>query len=140
MMKNNLPYPYNEAFERGNSIDYKVGGWSEEDDHKYVRKLGYEAEMLSDCSYHAKGLSGFSLSSYGDWGTFYPDWAKEKEKEMFLDMFGKDIIRLWRITAYLKVNGEVQTFSYENGRGWRTNDPEYGWIDYTGDPYKKFPE
>ena len=138
--ENSLPYPYNEAFERGNSIDYRVGGWSKESDHDYVRKLGYTPEMGGDCTYYAKGLGGFSLSSYGDWGTFYPDWAKEKEKEMFLDMFGKDIIRLWRITAYIKANGDVLHFTYENGIGWRTYDPEYGWIDYTGDPYKKFPE
>lgn len=139
-MENSLPYPYSEALKRDNSIDYRVGGWSEESDHDYVRKLGYTPEMGGDCSYFAKGLNGFSLSSYGDWGTFYPDWANEKEKEMFLDMFSKDIIRLWRITAYIKANGDVLHFTYENGVGWRTYDKEYGWIDYNKDPYKQFPK
>jgi hypothetical protein len=139
-MENNLPYPYSEALKRDNSIDYRVGGWSEESDHDYVRKLGYTPEMGGDCSYSAKGLNGFNLSSYGDWGTFFPSWANEESWKIFFGMYEKGIIKLWSITAYIKVNGEVQAFSYENGAGWRTNDPEYGWIDYTGDPYKNFPE
>jgi hypothetical protein len=55
-------------------------------------------------------------------------------------MFNKDIIRLWRITAYIKSNGDVLHFTYENGVGWRTYDKEYGWIDYNKDPYKQFPK
>ena len=96
--------------------------------------------MGGDCSYYAKGLNGFNLSSYGDWGTFFPSWANEESKKIFFDMYEKGIIKLWRITAYIKANGDVLHFTYENGVGWRTYDPEYGWIDYTGDPYKKFPE
>lgn len=139
-MKNSLPYPYSEALERGNSIDYKVGNWSEESDHDYVIKLGYTPEMGSDCCYSANGLNGFNLSSYGDWGTFFPSWADEESRKIFFDMYEKGIIKLWRITAYLNVNGSVWSFSYENGTGWRTYDPEHGWTDYVGDPYKKFPE
>ena len=139
-MENSLPYPYSEAVKRGNSIDYRVGGWSEESDHDYVIKLGYTPEMRSDCTYSARGLDGFSLSSYGDWGTYYPSGTSKKSEKIFFDMYEKGIIKLWRITAYIKVNGSMQAFSYENGSGWRTNDPEYGWIDYVGDPYRKFPE
>lgn len=114
-MKNNLPYPFNEAFKNGDSIDYRVGRWSKENDHSYVIKLGYEPKMLSDCTYHAKGLKGFSLSSYGDWGTFYANDAGKKEKEIFLDMLEKDIIRPWRIRAYR--NGRVH--DYADGK-WMT--------------------
>ena len=129
-MKNNLPFPFNEAFEHGDSIDYRIGAWSQENDHTYVKKLGYKPEMLSDCSYHASGLKGFSLSSYGDWGTFYAGDAEEKEKKIFLDMIEKDIIRLWRIRAYR--NGEV--YDYDDGK-WMTYASS-AWIE-CNDPYKK---
>lgn len=127
MKENSLPYPFNAAFDNGDSIDYHTHGG----DHDYVIDLGYEPEMLSDCSYHAKGLNGFSLSSYGDWGTFYPDWASEKEKEMFLDMFEKGIIKLWRIRAY--VNGVTTDY---DGNDWSHYDKEHGWVGCE-DPYKK---
>jgi hypothetical protein len=128
MKTNNLPYPFNVAFDRGDSIDYRTNGG----DHDYVRNLGYEPEMLSDCSYHAKGLNGFSLSSYGDWGTFHTNWAGEKEKEMFLDMFEKGIIKLWRIRAY--VNGVMTDY---DGNDWSHYDKEMnGWVSCK-DPYRK---
>lgn len=118
-MIDKLPYPFNKAYENGNSIDYTVGSWSKETDHSYVEKAGYDPQMMPDCTYYAKGLPGFSLSSYGDWGTFYPDDATTEGKEMFLDMVDKDIIRLWRIRAYIKKDGEVITYDYELGVGWK---------------------
>lgn len=137
MKTNNLPYPFNKAFERGDNIDYEVGRWSDTNDHEYVEKLGYHPEMAGDCTYYAKGLSGFSLSSYGDWGSFYPSHAGDNEKEMFLDMFDKDIIRLWRIRAYIKENGETNTYDYVEGDGWGTYDKDEGkWVDCE-DPYKE---
>ena len=123
-MNRSLPYPFNAAFEHGDSIDYRVGAWSIENDHSYVRKLGYVSEMASDCSYYAKGLKGFRLSSYGDWGTFYADDAGEKEKEMFLDMFEKGIIHLWRIRAYR----QGKMFDYADGK-WKTCTSSAGWIE-----------
>lgn len=135
MKTNNLHYPFDKAFERGDSIDYRVGGWSDTNDHEYVRKLGYEPEMASDCSYFARGLAGFSLSSYGDWGTFHTSSSKDKEKEMFLDMVEKDIIRLWRIRAYIKKRGKMKTYDYVNGEGWSTFDEETNsWVS-SWDPY-----
>ena len=130
MKENSLPYPFNIAFDRGDSIDYHLSGWPKESDHDYVKDLGYETEMLSDCSYHAKGLNGFSLSSYGDWGTFHTNWASEKEKEMFLDMFEKGIIKLWRIRAY--VNGVTTDY---DGNDWSHYDKEIRrWVSCK-DPY-----
>jgi hypothetical protein len=83
--------------------------------------------MNGDCSYSAPGLKGFSLSSYGDWGTFYSSWADEKERDMFLDMFNQRIIKLWRIRAY--VNGT--TYDYDDtGEDWTMYDKEMEqWID-----------
>jgi hypothetical protein len=75
--------------------------------------------MNGDCSYSAPGLKGFSLSSYGDWGTFYPSWADEKERDMFLDMFEQNIISLWRIRAYV----EHVTHDYADGE-WKKYDKE----------------
>ena len=134
---NNLPYPFNVAFERGDTIDYNVGRWSDTNDHEYVEKLGYHSEMCSDCSYYAKGLDGFSLSSYGDWGSFHTSSSGKKEKGMFQDMFEKDIIRLWRIRAYIKEDGETNTYDYSTDIGWRTYDKGEGkWVDCE-DPYKR---
>ena len=130
MKENSLPYPFNIAFDRGDSIDYHRSGWPKESDHDDVKDLGYEPEMLSDCSYHAEGLNGFSLSSYGDWGTFHTNWASEKEKEMFLDMFEKGIIKLWRIRAYL--NGVTTDY---DGNDWSHYDKEIRrWVSCK-DPY-----
>lgn len=140
-MENKLPYPFSKAFEEGHSIDYKCAGG----DHRYVKELGYEPEMASDCTYYAKGLGGFSLSSYGDWGTFYPKWAGDNEKEMFLDMFDKGIIKLWRITAYIKEflpytkDWLVYSYSYEEGYGWKTyNEGEGKWVE-CADPFVEKP-
>ena len=140
-MNSSLPYPFNVAFENGHSIDYHCAGG----DHEYVKKLGYTPEMGGDCSYYAKGLNGFSLSSYGDWGTFYPDWANEKEKKMFLDMFDKGIIKPWRITAYIKEylphtkDWLVYHYSYEEGYGWKTyNEGERRWVE-CADPFVEKP-
>lgn len=140
-MTNTLSYPYNIAFERGHSIDYKVGSWSKESDHSYVEKFGYKSEMMPDCTYYAKGLPGFSLSSYGDWGTFYSKDATDQGKEMFLDMVEKDIIRLWRIRAYirepdLKFEGLTNVVSYDyDGQHWTKYDKMQGWIK-AEDPFK----
>ncbi len=132
MGKVDLSYPFSKAFEVGASIDYKSTK-----DHQYVKERGYEPEMGSDCSYSAKGLKGFSLSSYGDWGTFYTDWAGENEKEMFLDMVSKGIITLWRIRIYVKDGKETICHDYD--------DDEKRWICYNGeawveceDPFVKY--
>ena len=134
-MKNNLPYPFNIAFEGGHSIDYRCKGGK---DHAYVKERGFESHMNSDCSYTAKGLNGFSLSSYGDWGTFHADWAGDKEKEMFLDMVDKGIIELWRIRAYIHVDGELnpRTYDYDNTDDtWITyNKEQEKWVK-TKDPF-----
>ena len=139
-MKNNLPYPYSEALKRKNSIGYKVSKRSKENDHEYVRKLGYTPEMGGDCSYSAIGLDGLNLSSSGVWGAYYPSFANKESTDVFLDMYERGIIELWDITAYIDdVNGFVNSFSYEKGKGWKKYDPEYGWSSYNGDPYKDFP-
>ncbi len=130
----NLPYPFDYAFEHECSIDYKCQGGK---DHAFVRGFGYESKMNSDCSYSAPGLAGFSLSSYGDWGTFF-GWADGNSRKIFLDMYERGIIKLWRIRAYLNdEKGEVQTYDYEEGYGWRTvNKETYKWSQCE-DPFKK---
>ena len=82
--------------------------------------------MNSDCSYSAPGLKGFSLSSYGDWGTFFSNWADEESFGYFIDMYEQGIIKLWRARVY--ING--QTHDYEVGAGWQTYDKELGaWVN-----------
>lgn len=112
-----LPFPFNKAFEKGANIDYKSTGR----DHKYVKEHGYEPVMASDCSYYASGLKGFSLSSYGDWGTFYVHNASDKEKQMFLDMVDKHIITLWRIRVYV----DGVSYNYENDEWKKYENSEW---------------
>lgn len=140
MTKNNLPYPFNVAFDEGHSIDYKCAGG---EDHRYVGKLGYESEMASDCTYFARGLNGLSLSSYGDWGTLHGSFSDEKSNQIFLEMYEMGIIKLWRITAYIRqflphINGWiVDSYEYEEGRGWRTySEAEGKWVECE-DPFKE---
>lgn len=137
-MKSNLPYPFNVAFEDGHSIDYRSKG----EDHEYVKKLGYSPKMGGDCAYYAPGLNGFSLSSYGDWGTFYPNRADDKEKEMFLDMFDKGIIKPFGISAYIRhylpytKDWLVCRYSYNEDDGWKTYNERLGSWLYCEDPLK----
>ena len=130
-----LPYPFDYAFENGHSIDYKCAGGK---DHRFVENLGFEPKMMSDCTYSAPGLAAFSLSSYGDWGTFYSDWADDAECKMFLDMYEQGIIKLWRIRAYLhNEKGETQTYDYEEGRGWTTYDKKAEKWSQCEDPFMR---
>lgn len=130
-----LPEPFNSAFKNGHSIDYKTNPNSPKDDHTVVKELGYIPQMGSDCSYYAKGLGAFSLSSYGDWGTFFTDLADDFQKKLFLSMCNDKIILPWRITAYVKENGNVTHYTYDS-RGWRKYDEElHSWL-LCKSPYK----
>ena len=133
-METKLTYPFDVAFEHGHSIDYVC---HHGEDHHYAKKLGYETEMHSDCSYSAKGLRGLSFTSYGDWGTLYTDSASEESKKMFLDMYNGGLIKLWRIRAYIHdKEGNCITYDYEEGKGWITYNGEQ-WINCE-DPFPKY--
>ena len=106
-----LPSPFKEAFEHGASIQYKCSG----KDHDYVRKLGYEPRMAGDCVYFVDGLDGLSLSTYGDNGTFHSRFSNEKSRNIFLDMVAGGIVKLYGFTTYLKDNGVLRTYIYQDG-------------------------
>ncbi len=127
-----LKEPFRTAYQNGDSIDYKTNPNSKISDHSYVEKYGYYSEMHSDCSYSAPGLHGFSLSSYGNWGTVYTSDLDDEGKEIFFNMIEENIIKPWRIRAYVK--GDC--FDYVDGKGWKTYDKELGWL-YCPSPYKK---
>jgi hypothetical protein len=129
-----LKEPFRTAYQRGDSIDYQIDTSSKVTDHSYVKKYGYASKMNDDCSYSAKGLKGFSLSSYGNWGTVYPEDFDEIGKEIFFNMIEENIIKLWRIRAY--INGD--SFNYVDGGDWTTYDKGKGsgWINCSC-PYKK---
>ena len=120
-----LKEPFRTAYQNGNSIDYQTNPNSKISDHEYVEKYGYTPEMHSDCSYSAPGLHGFSLSSYGNWGTVFTRDLDDEGKEIFFNMIEENIIRPWRIRAYVK--GDC--FDYVDGDGWKTYDDELGWIN-----------
>ena len=128
-----LKEPFRTAYQNGDSIDYKTNPNSKIGDHSYVEKYGYHPEMHSDCSYSAPGLHGFSLSSYGNWGTVYTSDLNNEGKEIFFNMIEENIIKPWRIRAYVKGG----CFDYEDGDGWKTYDKELkSWL-YCPSPYKK---
>ena len=117
-----LPEPWNKVVESEGSIDYQCKGG----DHKYVEERGYVSQMNSDCTYSAPGLRGFSLSSYGDWGTFFPSWADDESYGYFIDMYEKGIIKLWRARVYI----DCKSYDYEVGVGWNTYNKDLGiWTD-----------
>lgn len=115
IVSSKIQYPFNKAIELGHSVDYKCPKGA---DHSYVKYLGYTIEGHSDCSYSCKELPGLSLTSYGDWGTLY-DWATEATMQVFNYLVESGDIQLWRITAYITRNGDVVSYSYEEGRGWK---------------------
>jgi len=131
-MKCNLESPFKEAFENGDSIDYKLVKGAKKNDHTIVEEMGYEIELHYDCTYSAKGLPGISLSSYGDWGTIYVDDANDVVKKLFLDMCRDGIIRPWRVRAYVNCD----CYDYDE-RGWTTYDKtKEKWVE-TKSPYTK---
>jgi hypothetical protein len=135
-MECNLESPFKEAFENGDSIDYKLVEGAKKTDHTFVKELGYESKMHSDCSYSALGLPGLSLSSYGDWGTIFVDWADDNVKKIFLDMCNEEIITPWRVRTYIREGKDVTTYDYDE-RGWTKHDKQLGkWVS-TKSPYTK---
>lgn len=119
-----LKEPFRTAYQNGDSIDYQTNPYSKIGDHSYVEKYGYHSEMHSDCSYSAPGLRGFSLSSYGNWGTVYTSDLNDEGKEIFFNMIEENIIKPWRIRTYT----DKGSFDYVDGDGWTTYDKEKGWI------------
>lgn len=135
-MECNLEFPFKEAFENGDSIDYKLVPGAKKTDHDVVKEMGYKIQMNSDCSFTASGLPGFSLSSYGDWGTFFVDWATDVEKKLFLDMCNEEIITPWRVRKYVREGKNTVPYDYDE-RGWTKHSEELGkWVE-TESPYKK---
>ena len=59
--------PFLTVLRLGGSVDYKDKGAKT---HEFIKKLGYEPKMNSDCSITADGLKGINLTSYGDWVVF----------------------------------------------------------------------
>ncbi len=137
-MGNNLPYPFNVALDHGHTIYYKCALG---DDHEYVRKLGYAPHLNEDCAYGADGLYGISLSSYGNSGAFYPNFADETSLKIFLEMIDNGIVRPNGIMAYIREgdsnsnNRVVHAYRYDDGEGWQIFQNEE-WVD-CGDPFKK---
>lgn len=135
-MECNLKSPFKEAFESGDSIDYKLVPGAKKTDHDVVKEMGYKIQMNSDCSFTASGLPGFSLSSYGDWGTFFVDWGTDAEKKLFLDMCNEGIIAPWRVRKYVREGKNTVPYDYDE-RGWTKHSEELGkWVS-TESPYKK---
>lgn len=135
-MKCNLESPFKEAFENGDSIDYKLVPGAKKTDHTFIKELGYESKMHSDCSYSAPGLPGLSLSSYGDWGTIFVSWTDDNVKKIFLDMCNEGIITPWRVRKYVREGKNTVPYDYDE-RGWTKHSEELGkWVE-TESPYKK---
>ena len=92
--------------------------------------------MNPDCTYSAPGLPGLSLSSYGDWGTIFVDWANDNVKKIFLDMCNEGIIVPWRVRKYVREGKDVTTYDFDE-RGWMKHDKQLKkWVE-TESPYIK---
>lgn len=133
---NILDEPFKTAFTNGDSIDYKLVKGATRNDHDIAKAYGYQPEMASDCSFYAKGLIGFSLSSYGDWGTFFTGHANVEGKDIFLMMVREKIIKPWRIYAYRKDGFEGTLYHYNDVyKKWTVyNEEKHEWIE-TESPY-----
>lgn len=129
MEEKNIPLkePFKSAFLNNASIDYTAEGGK---DHKYVRDLGYEPEMKSDCTFQATGLDGISLSSYGDWGTVFPVFMNDISRSIFLDMVEKGVVEPWRIRGYV----DGTEYSYNEGQ-WKIRTCD-GWVNIEFSPYE----
>ena len=119
-----LEYPFNVAYKSEAAIDFKTVELLS--DHKYVNdNLGLEVHTGADCSCFADGLDGLSLSSYGDWGTFFNTFASSRVKKVFLDMIAKKVIVPWRIRWYMPNGYAIQSkgYTYSDGK-WESYDGE----------------
>ena len=104
--------PFSTVLNLGQSVNYKCSGL----DREYVKKLGYELEMHSDCTYTARGLHRILLSSYRNWGTIYPASMDENSKKIFIDMLEDGIIELWSCMIF--INNEPYYYDGE----WKTSN------------------
>ena len=107
--------PFLTVLRLGGSVDYKDKGAKT---HKFVKKLGYEPKMNSDCSITAEGLKGINLTSYGDWGSVYPSFMDKNSTDIFKQMVTEGVVELWRARIYVNQH----SFYYEDGKGWTTYD------------------
>lgn len=89
-----LPEPFNH-FAMCGSIDYRC---SNDGDHEYLKKLGYELKLNSDCTYTCGNIPWFQFSCYG-WGTMF-DNTTDEGRQIFHDMWVAGIIELWRGRTY----------------------------------------
>lgn len=115
-----LPEPFN-FFALNGSIDYRCKGGR---DHDYIRKLGYEAHMGSDCGMRCKDIPWFEFSSYGDWGTMFDD-TTDLGRQIFYDMWRSGIITLWRGRTYTL---DGRTIDYEDGK-FTMCDENHKWVE-----------
>ena len=123
-MKTNLLSPFREAFEHNDAIQYKSSG----QDHEYVKKLGYEVHAGGDCTCFVKELDGLVLSGYSDNGEFFPRLANENSRKVFLAMVSNGAVKLYGFTAYIKENGILRTYSYQDGVCKKFSD-EGKWVE-----------
>lgn len=60
-------------------------------DHEYMKRLGYNIEEYSDCTFHVKELPGLTLTGYNDQGSL-ASYASDSTRQVVLDMITKGII------------------------------------------------
>ena len=114
--------PFLTVLRLGGAVDYKDKGAKT---HEFVKKLGYEPKMNSDCSITADGLKGINLTSYGDWGSVYASFMDKTSADIFKQMVDEGIVELWRAQIYVI----RRPFYYEDGKGWTTFDEtEKKWV------------
>lgn len=116
-----MPEPFKSVIQMDNfSIDYKT---RECVDHTFLNKRGYDLIFGADCSYYVRGLSGINPSSYGDWGTIRDLGKNTEALGLFLEMYEKGLVELWRIRIYLpNEKGKKQQYEYTDKDGWSTYD------------------
>ena len=119
--ENKLPEPFNTALKRKATIDYTVQCESDGvPDHNYVRSLGYRIVSNSDTTSEAVGLIGITLSGYGNWGTLFPVLSNDDSIKVFIDMYKKGIIQLWRIRDFV----DGKNYNYSVGDRWTVFDTD----------------
>ena len=114
--------PFLTVLHLGGVVYYKDKGAKT---HEFVKKLGYEPKMNSDCSITADGLKGINLTSHGDWGSVCSLLMNKTSADIFKQMVDEGVVELWRAQFYLI----HRSFHYEDGIGWTTFDEtEKKWV------------
>lgn len=125
MLKNTLPQPFREAFEKCDTIEYIAinGALSE---RNFLEGIGEKLIYGKNGDCYVENADGLICSTHDRSNVargYLDNNADERARELFMKMVNEHIIAPYKIINYDGVG-----FQYTREEGWQKHDREWGWI------------